>query len=116
MAEQCKGVETGRTSLATIRNVREKNHILSADFPDGETWTGGVRLAGDLWFWYKENGKGKILTDISPTFWGEGRPSETKKDGSGGGSCIAFYNSVGNGTWTNASCDDKKPSLCELRC
>ena len=77
-----------------------------------------MRLADDLWFWYRENSKGKTLTDIAPTFWADGRPSKLngKKSGDGTGSCIAINNYLGNGTWLNANCEEDKSALCEIRC
>ena len=113
MEQQCKAIESGRTSLASIRSIKEKNHIVSADFADGEIWTGGGRISDNLWFWYNDNGKRKTLTDISPTFWSPGRP---RTGGPGDELCIGLYNFDGNGTWFNAPCESKKPALCEIRC
>ena len=111
MEKACRTIESGKSSLATMRNAEEQKHF--ADMARKEhvdyVWIGGARVALDWFFWYKDNGNSVKLERMPVTYWNSGEPSNTNNEED----CIQMYK---NGRWNDELCHHKKSALCELRC
>jgi hypothetical protein len=108
----CKLIEHGRTSIASINDQNEQDHFIKAAITDNNIWLGGIRSEKLNWFWFMDNGVQSSLRSIKTTFWYDGQPDNY----SGNQWCIHVYSAAYNREWNDRECHSKRVALCELRC
>merc|ERR1712189_947 len=110
--EECKKIEPGRSTLASIETKAEQNDVAQADIDGYWTWTAGIMVAQlKKWYWYKDNGKDFSFKPLNKSFWNKGQPS-------GDGNCVSLCpKEKGAKRMLNDDlCSSLCPALCELRC
>lgn len=110
MMMQCAKIEPGRSTIATIRSEFERKRIEQSSLLGDKRWTGGIRIAQNLWYWYKYNGKPAVILPIKKFFWGKDEPSAS----SASQVCIKLMENKRQ--WTDELCHSVGTALCELRC
>jgi len=103
--ERCRSIEPGRSTLASIRYPREQNRLMQDVGHYGDHWTGAVRVADKLIYWFKNIKNIKVLEDLTMTHWKPGQPD--------GNQCVVFHS---DGNWEAHYCTNNNFPLCELRC
>lgn len=106
--EKCRNLEPGRSSLASIRSQAEQDHL--KQLLGGQVhYIGGVRVANDWIFWYRDINGEKKLDNMRVTFW---RDTDLHME-----DCrwkiIGLYP---DGTWYLGRESWLHSAFCELRC
>merc|ERR1712159_414482 len=113
MVDECKGIEPGRTSIASIRSPAEQKSVC-IDFPGGYWWLGGVQIGNSNWYWFSDTSLEMTITPIrntSYTNWKEWEPNNPKTE-----HCLMMYGVNESYQWNDARCTETFRALCELRC
>merc|ERR1711973_11786 len=113
----CRNIEKGRTTLATVISSAEQRKLaqLLKTMDVSSAWTGGVRVASKLWFWYKDTGVKKTMDEVKYSYWSGGNPSDSRGHKDCIHICNGEYGHVG-GAWNDLTCTYERPGVCELRC
>ena len=116
MEEKCRNIDaSGRSALASIRNVAEKNHVSSIlkgrrGWVVDWVWIGGVKIADGPFFWYKAEKDGAVtVSKLGAKFWKRHEPN----GGRSGENCMQ---TTSDGEWVDYVCNDQVAALCEMRC
>merc|ERR1712179_670255 len=75
MMMSCQQIESGRSSIATIRSKNERRQIEKSSLSKTKRWIGGVRIAQSLWYWFHYTGQDASIIPIEKFFWEKGGPS-----------------------------------------
>merc|ERR1711962_434101 len=107
--KECRGVEPGRTTLASIKSGAEQIHLRNLIKGEQHMWIGGVRVAENMIYWYKNKGASIQLETLNVKFFHKNEPCCIEQ------TCLQMYSDM-NGEWDDDFCHNHKPALCELRC
>merc|ERR1712126_570462 len=77
MEKECRQVEPGRTTLASIKSVAEQKHLENMyKLNKGNIWMAGVRVASKTFYWYKNLGGSIKLEPLTIQHWDKDQPDD----------------------------------------
>lgn len=111
MDEACRRLEPGRSTLASIRSLREQQFLRKDIYPTKySAWLSGTRVAGKWFLWYLNNSKWIQMEKITAEYWDSHEPDNKDNNED----CINMYRV--NGKWYDNRCTNRYSAYCEIRC